>query len=117
MNEGASTPWGPADGVDYLAPGIWKVYTASHGGIKLSPERAAGMPAAFMGASQDGFGTWWEEDCAWSLVALVYPEAFPRQPWHSKDYDPMDTARQMAARYYANIIQEAKDGDALLATA
>ncbi len=39
-----TSPWGVIQDKRELAPGIWQVSTASHGGIKLSRERNAAMP-------------------------------------------------------------------------
>ena len=68
-----SSPWGRPDETEELAPGIWRVDTASHGGLRLSRQRRAAMPAYLRDL---GEGNWFEEDCAWSIVALVFPEAF-----------------------------------------
>ena len=68
---GDSSPWGSIQYAKKLAPGIVSVGTASHGGIHLSPELNAAMPTAFRGESG-----WYEEDCEWAVVALVYPDAF-----------------------------------------
>ncbi len=68
---GGSSPWGRIDGATVLADGIVQVSTASHGGIHLSSEHNAAMPVAF----RRGDG-WYEEDCEWALVALIYPQAF-----------------------------------------
>lgn len=65
------TPWGLADDVKEIAPGITSVGTPSHGGFRLSAGRQTSMPHAFRK------GEWYEEDCEWSLVVLSFPEAFP----------------------------------------
>ncbi len=73
------TPWGHPDQSKELAPGIWSVSTASHGGIYLSPQRLGFMPAIFVNAGFIKANTeagWFEEDCDWAMVALIYPEAF-----------------------------------------
>jgi hypothetical protein len=57
-----STPWGPAQSVRMLAQGIALVSTAGHGGIKLSPERQAQMPASCRTTPYSS-GGWYEEDC------------------------------------------------------
>ena len=68
-----SSPWGAIQDKRELAPGIWSVSTAGHGGIKLSRERNAAVPA-YMRAE----GGWYEEDCQWSIAAMVHPIAFQR---------------------------------------
>ena len=40
------TPWGPPQEIEELAEGVWRVSTASHGGLKLSRERWSELPAA-----------------------------------------------------------------------
>ncbi|MCP1757790.1 DUF7007 domain-containing protein [Bradyrhizobium elkanii] len=68
-----SSPWGAIQDKRELAPGIWQVSTAGHGGIKLSRERNAAVPA-YMRAE----GGWYEEDCQWSIAAVVHPIGFTR---------------------------------------
>ncbi|HYH64393.1 MAG TPA: hypothetical protein VD866_06815 [Urbifossiella sp.] len=75
------TPWGVAQHVTEIAPGIVSYSTASHGGIHLSDERVAEMPAALQdfvpfGGPQPGPGRWYEEDCDWSVVCLAFPQFF-----------------------------------------
>ncbi|MEY9247594.1 DUF7007 domain-containing protein [Bradyrhizobium elkanii] len=68
-----SSPWGAIQDKRELAPGIWSVSTASHGGIKLSRERNAAVPK-YMRAEAG----WYEEDCRWSIAAVIHPIAFQR---------------------------------------
>lgn len=68
---GDASPWGRIDHAKVLAPGIVSVSTQSHGGIHLDTERNDAMPAVFR--KPNG---WYEEDCDWAMVALVYPQAF-----------------------------------------
>lgn len=74
LTRGSHTPWGQAQTINVIAPGITHVTTASHGGIHLSPERMAQMPAEY----QDTWagGPWFEEDCDWAKVAVTFPEHF-----------------------------------------
>lgn len=67
----ATSPWGEIQDKSELAPGIWAVSTAGHGGIKLSRERNAAMPDYMRNK-----GGWYEEDCEWAKVAVVYPIGF-----------------------------------------
>lgn len=71
MKEGARTPWGKADHVKEVAPGIWQFGTSGHGGFKLDRERNAMVHHAWRKA-----GGWYEEDCEWARVALTFPEHF-----------------------------------------
>ena len=66
-----TSPWGRPDHAQQLAPGIWSVSTSSHGGIHLSGERNAAVPPAIRAEN-----CFYEEDCCWSYVAAVHPDAF-----------------------------------------
>lgn len=61
------SPWGQVQWSTVLADGIVSVSTASHGGVKLSPERQARMPDEFKCK-----GGWYEEDCDWCLPFVVF---------------------------------------------
>lgn len=71
MNAPTRSPWGTVEHCTKVAEGIWSVSTSGHGGIKLDRERNAKVPKGARRA-----GGWYEEDCEWCLVALVFPEAF-----------------------------------------
>lgn len=71
------TPWGKSHTKTKLAPGIYWVSTASHGGAMLSlkaaqqlsePARKAGIPCGNYLA--------YEEDCAFHVLAWEMPELF-----------------------------------------
>ena len=109
MRIGMGSPWGTVDYVEPCAPGITWVSTPGHGGVHLDAAHVVGMPDAFMGASTDRGGVWWEEDCSWSLVAIVYPYAFPRQSHHPEGYNPVAHAWETARRYFAAELDEARD--------
>ena len=89
------TPWGPSQGEKELAPGIISYFTASHGGIRLSPERQAALRAAqpairnFLGSLE-----WWEEDCDWSVPYLFFASDIAK---HGKAY-----------RYHKNMVAAAR---------
>ena len=63
------TPWGPPQDVEELAEGIWRVSTAGHGGLKLSGERWAAIPAAVRDAMLTP--TFAEEDCEEPIVRTL----------------------------------------------
>ncbi|AUX79313.1 DUF7007 domain-containing protein [Sinorhizobium fredii] len=68
-----STPWGPSQGATIYVDGIVSHTTASHGGFELSAARnAAAHPLLRI---DDGF---YEEDAAWAIVALTFPQLFTR---------------------------------------
>ena len=66
-----NTPWGRSQHQETIAEGIVSYSTASHGGIKLSPERQAKMPKPYL--REDG---WYEEDCDVAFVMVTFPECF-----------------------------------------
>lgn len=68
---GSRTPWGEAQNVENIAPGIVFASTESHGGYKLTPERNKAIPAPLRSSSG-----WYEEDTEWRQAALFHPEAF-----------------------------------------
>lgn len=69
-----STPWGYPDGSTIIASGIVRFDTASHGGIWLRMDRNAQVPEKYRQASfgKQGLNGWYEEDCDWCIVALVF---------------------------------------------
>ena len=69
---GSFTPWGSADFVESLAPGITSVATSSHGGIHLDPMRNAMV--ALVWRNPNG---WYEEDCEASIVLVTFPDVAP----------------------------------------
>lgn len=99
------TPWGPAQSVEEIKPGIVMVSTASHGGWWVSPERMKRFPAALLttggiGAPFEGAGgsAWFEEDCAVALVVLAFPEDWPSQQ--------VANARAMVRYYWPMVMEE-----------
>lgn len=68
-----ASPWGTPDNAEQILPGIWSVDTPSHGGLILTDERQAAMPAAL--AREGGA---YEEDCEWALVVLAFESEFAR---------------------------------------
>ena len=70
------TPWGPSQTVENIADGIDRITTASHGGYRLSADRLARVVQMFPRfRSYTGDG-WYEEDCDWAIVALVFTDHF-----------------------------------------
>jgi len=66
-----STPWGAAQYSKHYARGIVSYNTAGHGGFHVSSKLNMKIPD-FMRA-KDG---WYEEDCEWAKVAVIFPEFF-----------------------------------------
>ena len=63
------TPWGPPQDIEDLAEGVWRVSTASHGGLKLSRERWNALPDCVRDAMFTP--TFAEEDCEESIVRTL----------------------------------------------
>lgn len=89
-----SSPWGSVQYWRELAPGIVQVYTAGHGGIRLSPERQAQLPAWALEVPS-GYcpkPMWWEEDCEAMVVVYVFWEELKR-------YQPAAITKEKVAKY------------------
>ena len=83
-----NTDWGKADGATYYAPGIVSVFTPSHGGYIITDEVRATLPKEARIKSRSRIGhvpgqtvtvsnfSFYEEDCAWALLALGKPSIF-----------------------------------------
>lgn len=98
------TPWGVADSIREIIPGIWKIGTPSHGGILLDSLRLEKLPKAFSGWE------WFEEDEAWSIPYCIFAkELNPEDVYHavktiSRSYpktpeEYITEARKIAARW------------------
>jgi hypothetical protein len=81
------TPWGVAQSVKTIAPGIELIETAGHGGFRLSPERRQEMPEQYRNQQIFAGGNWYEEDCDAALVVASFPQFFkPETVQHCKEY-------------------------------
>ena len=69
MHTPMHTPWGPPQDIEELAEGVWRVSTASHGGLKLSRERWNSLPDCVRDAMFTP--TFAEEDCEESIVRTL----------------------------------------------
>lgn len=65
------TPWGTSQGATTYADGVECHSTAGHGGFKLSASRNRKVHSLLRAD-----GGWYEEDCAWAIVAITFPELF-----------------------------------------
>ena len=70
------TPWGTAQQLEKIAPGIVRVQTAGHGGLFCSPEIWSRIILQFPTQKRYAPDGWLEEDCDWALAALACPELF-----------------------------------------
>ena len=78
LREGSRTPWGPAQTIYGVAPGIAVASCAGHGGVKLSPERNREVPEALR--NSDG---WYEEDVEYNIPVVAFPDEFAAH--HKRD--------------------------------
>ena len=89
------TPWGRTEHAQELAPGIWSVSTASHGGFYLDSRALDRIPQnhqAYAAQWSHGRGpNWFEEDVAACAVIAAYPELFLEHV--------VQAAKEVAARY------------------
>lgn len=69
--------WGPVQSAEELAPGIWSVSTAGHGGFVLSPERNAKVHPAWRSSNRQ-----YDEDCDWAIPAYTFPEVLQAPGWN-----------------------------------
>lgn len=67
----AQTPWGVSQGATVDTEGVESHSTAGHGGFNLLAERNR-MVHPLLRAE----GGWYEEDCAWAIVAITFPDLF-----------------------------------------
>ncbi|MFD6093451.1 DUF7007 domain-containing protein [Oerskovia sp. NPDC060338] len=83
---GSRSPWGEIDWVTPVAPGIIRVSTPGHGGVKLSELRNRQIAPALRNASG-----WYEEDCEAYVPTGTFPRAFaaangPSSAWSDPDH-------------------------------
>jgi hypothetical protein len=67
----AHTPWGPSQGATVYAEGVTAHSTTGNGGFKLSAERNRQVHPMVR-----ALGGWYEEDEAWAMVAITFPNLF-----------------------------------------
>jgi len=94
------TPWGRAEETINVSEGVDWVITSGHGGLRLkySALRDAGKLELAKKTQTFGVGIvlgrtfFYEEDCGWSIGALLMPEAF--------DEEKLQRAREVAKNWY-----------------
>lgn len=94
------TPWGLAQHVEQVAPGIRRVSTASHGGYHVSRDLLDRIPGQFRGGTSYSPPGWFEEDSDWLIVALSFPEHFSAP----NPYDPDGLSPYQVAVKCANLL-------------
>lgn len=72
------TPWGMSDRATAYGAGITFYGTPSHGGFHLDEATNAEVPAYLRADTfnKQGERGWYEEDCDWAIVAVVFPDRF-----------------------------------------
>ena len=95
-----STPWGTAQSAKSFGRGIVLYSTAGHGGFHVSNGLLRKMAEDMRGDAYAPLG-WFEEDCAWSLVVLSFPERFSLQA----RLDAVSTARTYYPQQFQRICQ------------
>jgi hypothetical protein len=104
LKKGSRTPWGAAQSVRELIPGVWTVSTSGHGGIKLSPERHKALPESLRmgGFGGDRSRAWYEEDCEACIpLAFFFDELESAGAFSGSD------ARESLARSLAGWLPDA----------
>ena len=85
------TPWGSSQQSKKYGPGITFYSTASHGGFRVDAAFLSTMPE-YMRDDCTGSAEWFEEDCAWSMVATCFPDLFD-------EYDRQKAKETLANTY------------------
>jgi len=72
----SNSPWGPVTHTEQLGRGIAFIYTASHGGLRISRAKAKKIlsSAALSRAIQTKDYFFFEEDCKFSIALWELPE-------------------------------------------
>jgi len=89
------SPWGKVETALQVADGIMEISTPSHGGFKLDRKRNALVPAPLRRK-----GGWYEEDCEWPIVILVFPELAGNE-------SSVERARRAVKNYFPHQYSEA----------
>ena len=82
-----STPWGTIQDIEPLERGISFVYTASHGGLRISKGYAEKylFPETIAKAQKIGNYLYYEEDCDWAVPAYELTHLYGKFFQWSKD--------------------------------
>ena len=95
--EGDRSPWGSIQQAEEYVEGIVRVHTAGRGGIWLSAERLAQMPADQI--SSDG---WYEEDCEATFVLKQFMDEIYGTHEELDSYDRLKAAVDKDIRGFNN---------------
>lgn len=97
------SPWGTIDSAYRYADGITQVNTPGHGGFHLSRARLRAMPEYFR--AECAQGSFFEEDCAWAVVAITFPEAFAAKDLESAVVTLIGSYPDLYERHYGVTIE------------
>ena len=70
------SPWGAVQTFKEIAPGIYHVTTAGHGGFGVSEDRLKEMPKPLQEFETWAGRGWYEEDCDWAIVVIAFSSFF-----------------------------------------
>ncbi len=103
------TPWGRSDSQTVLAEGIISYGTPSHGGIWLSAERRAKLPAGIKNFLSDHKcvtdNSWWEEDCDWVVPYLFFQKDIRAHGTAFKFEENLAAAYESAKAYHPELFK------------
>lgn len=94
------TPWGTSDHQKTYGEGVTFYGTPSHGGFRLLKAQNDRVPDYLRACTWGDLGRdgWYEEDCDWAIVCLIFPELFTAEDLENarltlKSYRPAELAR------------------------
>jgi hypothetical protein len=90
------SPWGAVETRHEIGRGVWRVTTASHGGMWVEPSRRADIPASCQSTPYSG-GGWFEEDCDALIVYFACPDTLEGTQFSREDVGRM--LRQSASYF------------------
>lgn len=90
-----ATPWGKSQYKKTVCRGINFYSTSSHGGFHVSKKKNELIPEYMR--DKDG---WYEEDCAWSIVATCFPSEFNPEQVISATKTLMNDFPEMYEKFY-----------------
>ena len=95
-----STPWGTAQTARHYGQGIIQYSTAGHGGFHVSSGLLRKMDEDMRGDAYAPVG-WFEEDCAWCMVVLSFPERFTME----MRFAALDTLRSTYPQQFKSLCE------------
>lgn len=103
------TPWGLSDSHEKHACGVHFYGTPSHGGYFVPGSLAEKVPtvARNRAAIQWRTGDWYEEDCAYHVVRLVFPDICEENAKERASGDWCPVEKRLTA---AELLEESREG-------